>query len=214
MKMYQPSYIKKASKLCKKYNIHLIADEIAVGFGRTGTMFGVDKAKISPDFMTLSKGLTGGYLPLSVVMFKNKIYDSFYHDYLENKNFLHSHSYTGNPIGCAAAIKSLKIFKKEKILKKNQKKIIFISKKLKKFQILSNVKETRQQGMVAAIELQGYKPEYRINLKIYQYALKHGVLLRPLGNVVYIMPPFVITKKELKKILNVAYKAIRFFRSK
>jgi adenosylmethionine-8-amino-7-oxononanoate aminotransferase len=208
MKMYQPSYLKKASKLCKQYNIHLIADEIAVGFGRTGKMFGVNSAKISPDFMALSKGLTGGYLPLSVVMLTDKIYNSFYDDYLKNKNFLHSHSYTGNPIGCAAALKSLELFKKKKILQKNKKKIAFISKELKKFQSLPNVKETRQQGMVAAIELQGYKPEERINLKIYQYALKNGVFLRPLGNVVYIMPPFIIKKKQLKKVLDTAYEII------
>ena len=208
MKMFDPSYLREAKKLCEKYDIHFIADEIAVGFGRTGTMFAIEQAGISADFMCLSKGLTGGYLPLSVVMHTDEIYSAFYCSYLKNKNFLHSHSYTGNPIACAAALKSLKIFEKENILQKNGKKIKFLKKELKKFTNLANVLEVRQRGFVGAIELKGYQPQERVNLKIYQYALKQGVLLRPLGNVVYIMPPFSIKKKELKKILKVAFDAI------
>ncbi len=133
MHIYSAEYLKRAYELLQKYNIHLIADEIMTGFGRTGTMFGVEQAQISPDFMTVSKGLTGGFLPLSAVMTTDKIYSAFYCDYDEHKAFLHSHSYTGNPIACSAGVETLKIFEEEKILEKNRKKTEYISKKLIKF---------------------------------------------------------------------------------
>ncbi|WP_200762190.1 adenosylmethionine--8-amino-7-oxononanoate transaminase [Nitrosophilus alvini] len=209
MHMYHPVFIKKARELCDRYDIHLIADEIAVGFGRTGTMFACEQANVSPDFMCLSKGLTGGYLPLAVVLTKDEIYDAFYCDYNEYKAFLHSHSYTGNPLGCAAANAVLDIFEKENVLEKNLEKIEYISKKLDDFKKLPNVKEVRQTGMIAAVELKGYSPKERIGLRIYEYGLKNGVILRPLGHVIYFMPPYVINHEEIDKMLETAYQGIK-----
>jgi adenosylmethionine-8-amino-7-oxononanoate aminotransferase len=209
MHMYHPIYINKAKKVCEKYGVHLIADEIMTGFGRTGTMFGCEQAEVTPDFMTLSKGLTGGYLPLAVVMTTNEIYRAFYCDYSEYKAFLHSHSYTGNPLACAAALATLELFEASDVLGENRKKSAYILEKLEKFKALSNVAQVRQTGMVAAIELKGYKAEERIGLKVYQYGLDHGVLLRPLGHIVYFMPPYIITYEEIDKMIDTAYEAIK-----
>ena len=209
MHMYHPHYLSGARVLTKQYNVHLIADEIMTGFGRTGLMFACEHAEISPDFMTLSKGLTGGYLPLSVVMTTEEVYQAFYCDYNEHKAFLHSHSYTGNPLACTAALATLEIFEKQNIIEKNKTKQAYIAEKLKLFEALDNVKEVRQQGMVAAIELKGYDTTERIGLQIYKYALTQGVLLRPLGNVIYFMPPYIISYEEIDKMVNVAYKGIK-----
>ncbi len=208
MHMYHPSYLVGARELTKKYDVHLIADEIMTGFGRTGKMFACEHADISPDFMTLSKGLTGGYLPLSVVMTTDEVYNAFYCDYNEHKAFLHSHSYTGNPLACSAALATLEIFEQNDILGDNKKKAVYIKEKLEKFLDLSNVKEIRQQGMVTAVELAGYEPQERIGLRIYEYALTQGVLLRPLGHVIYFMPPYTITYEEIDKMIAVAYDGI------
>ena len=209
MHMYHPAYLKGARVLTEKYDVHLIADEIMTGFGRTGKMFACEHAMISPDFMTLSKGLTGGYLPLSVVMTTENVYQAFYCDYNEHKAFLHSHSYTGNPLACAAALATLEIFEKSDVLGENEKKASYIKKELDKFLALDNVKLVRQQGMVTAIELEGYEASERIGLKIYEYALTQGVLLRPLGHIIYFMPPYVISYEEIDKMIDVAYKGIQ-----
>ena len=209
MHMYHPDYLAGARDLTQKYNVHLIADEIMTGFGRTGKMFACDHAEISPDFMTLSKGLTGGYLPLSVVMTTNDVYQAFYCDYNEHKAFLHSHSYTGNPLACSAALATMEIFEQNDILGENEKKSSYIKEQLEKFSSLSNVKEIRQQGMVTAIELEGYQATERIGLKVYEYALTQGVLLRPLGHVIYFMPPYVISYEEIDKMIEVAYEGVK-----
>ncbi|MEA3456443.1 MAG: adenosylmethionine--8-amino-7-oxononanoate transaminase, partial [Campylobacterota bacterium] len=205
MHMYHPDYLKGARVLTKAHGVHLIADEIMTGFGRTGTMFGCEQAGISPDYMLLSKGLTGGYLPLSVVMTTDEVYSAFYCDYNEHKAFLHSHSYTGNPLACSAALATLDIFETEDILGDNRKKSLYIAEKLECFKALSNVKEIRQTGMVAAVELKGYRAEERIGLKVYEYGLSHGVLLRPLGSIIYFMPPYVITYDEIDTMMDVAF---------
>ena len=209
MHMYHPSYLVGARVLTKRYNVHLITDEIMTGFGRTGKMFACDHADISPDFMTLSKGLTGGYLPLSVVMTTDEVYNAFYCDYNEYKAFLHSHSYTGNPLACSAALATMEIFEQNDILGDNEKKSVYIKESLEKFLDLSNVKEVRQQGMVSAVELKGYDVSERIGLRIYEYALSKGVLLRPLGHVIYFMPPYIITYEEIDKMIEVAYEGIK-----
>ncbi len=208
MHMYHPLYITKAKKVCEKHGVHLIADEIMVGFGRTGTMFACEQADVTPDFMTLSKGLTGGYLPLAVVMTTDEIYNAFYCDYGEYKAFLHSHSYTGNPLACSAALATLELFEAIDVIGENRKKSTYILEKLEKFKALPNIKEVRQTGMITAIELKGYKPEERIGLKVYQYGLDNGVLLRPLGHIVYFMPPYIITYEQIDKMIDTAYEAI------
>jgi adenosylmethionine-8-amino-7-oxononanoate aminotransferase len=209
MHMYHPAYISGARALTKKYNIHLIADEIMTGFGRTGTMFACEQADVSPDFMTLSKGLTGGYLPLSVAMVTDEIYSKFYCDYNDHKAFLHSHSYTGNALACAAALATLEIFENDNVIEKNKETSKYILDSLEKFKSLNNVENIRQTGMVAAFDIKGYKSEDRIGLQVYKFGLQHGVLLRPLGNTIYFMPPYIITKEEINKMLNVAYEAIK-----
>jgi adenosylmethionine---8-amino-7-oxononanoate aminotransferase len=209
MHMYHPRYLQEARRLCDAYKVHLIADEILVGFGRTGSMFACDQAGITPDFMALSKGLTGGYLPLSVVLTTNDVYEAFYCEYNLHQAFLHSHSYTGNALACAAANATLDIFENEDVIKKNRNTIDYMAKKLQQFKALKQVKEVRQTGMIAAVELQGYTPQERIGLQIYQYALAHGVLLRPLGHIVYFMPPYVITYEQIDTMMDVAYDAIK-----
>ncbi len=208
MAMYDASYISKLRVLCDKYGVFMIADEIAVGFGRTGTMFACEQADITPDFLCLSKGITGGYLPLSCVMTTDEVYSAFYCDYSEGKSFLDSHSYTGNALACSAANATLDIFENENIIETNRLKSNQLSNMLERFKNLENVKEIRQRGMIAAVELQGYAPERRIGLEIYKYALKNEVLLRPLGNVVYFMPPYIMNEKELQKVTDIAYGGI------
>lgn len=208
MHMYHEEYLSGARELTRKYGIHLIVDEIMTGFGRTGKMFACEYADIMPDFMTLSKGLTGGYLPLSVVMTTDNIYNAFYCDYSEQKAFLHSHSYTGNALACTAAIATLEIFEQEKTIEANIKLSQYMKLHLDKFNSLINVKSTRILGMIAAIELSDIYAKKRAGLNIYKYALSQGVLVRPLGNTIYVMPPFVITKDEIDTVFNVIYDAV------
>ncbi|MEN4045338.1 adenosylmethionine--8-amino-7-oxononanoate transaminase [Sulfurimonas sp. NWX367] len=208
MHMYHAKYLVLVREICTKYDIHLIADEVMVGFGRTGELFACEKAGISPDFLILSKGLTGGYLPLSVVLTSNNIYAKFYCDYNEHKAFLHSHSYTGNALACAAANATLDIFENQNIIEKNRELADYMSQKLQRFLELPNVEQIRQTGMVGVVELKGYDAKERIGLKVYEYGLEHGVLLRPLGHIVYFMPPYVITKEEIDTMMDVAYEAI------
>ena len=215
MRMYDPRYLSMLRECCDKYGVHLIADEVAVGFGRTGTMFGCEQARISPDFMCLSKGLTGGYLPLSVVLTTNKIYDAFYDSYVSLKAFLHSHSYTGNPLACSAALATLKIFREDNVISNNKKLVSHIAQNGKRFEDHPNIGHIRQTGMIFAVEMvsdkKGKVPfpwQQRRGLRAYQYALKNNVLLRPLGNVLYFMPPYVITPEEIDIVFEVMEGAV------
>ena len=209
MHMYHPRFLSEARRICSEHGIHLIADEIMTGFGRTGTMFGVEQAGVSPDFICLSKGLTGGYLPLSVVLTTDAVYGAFYCDYGLYRAFLHSHSYTGNALACAAANATLDLFEAGDVIAANRAKSAYVAEKLKAFEALPQVASVRQTGMVAAVELQGYDPSERIGLKVYEHGLAHGVLLRPLGHVVYFMPPYVITDAEIDRMMDTAYDAIK-----
>ena len=208
MHMYHPLFLILVREICNNYDIHFIADEVMVGFGRTGKLFAMEHADVSPDFLVLSKGITGGYLPLSVVLTSNDIYAKFYCDYNEHKAFLHSHSYTGNALACSAANATLDIFENENIIEKNEEIAKYMYKKLQKFTNLKNVASIRQQGMIAVVELQGYDAKQRIGLKIHKYCLDNGVLIRPLGHVVYFMPPYIITVSELDKMMDTTYEAI------
>lgn len=215
MRMYSSNYLTLLRQACNKYNVHLIVDEIAVGFGRTGSMFACEQANISPDFMCLSKGLTGGYLPLSVVLTSNLVFDAFYDDYENLTAFLHSHSYTGNPLGCAAALATLNIFETENIIDKNKILIDEFQKQCERFVENQHVGDVRQTGMITAIELvknkstkEPYPWQERRGLEVYKYGLKHHALLRPLGNVVYFMPPYVINTEEIRMLADVAERGI------
>lgn len=215
MRMYAPEYLTLLRKACDQYGVHLIADEIAVGFGRTGTLFGCEQADISPDFMCLSKGLTGGYLPLSVVMTTNTVYEAFYDDYEKLTAFLHSHSYTGNPLGCAAALGTLEIFNSRDVIADNRILSQEFAKQCERFKDHPHVADVRQTGMVTAIEVvkdkaskTSYPWQERRGLEVYKHGLKNGALLRPLGDVIYFMPPYVITPEEIKMLVDVAEQGI------
>jgi adenosylmethionine-8-amino-7-oxononanoate aminotransferase len=216
MRMYDPVYLKLLRAACDKYNVHLIVDEIAVGFGRTGTLFACEQAAISPDFMCLSKGLTGGYLPLSAVLTTHQVYQAFYDDYQKLTAFLHSHSYTGNALACRAGLATLEIFQQQPILENNKRLAAFMSKIAARFNEHPHVAEVRQTGMIVAIEMvkkkdtrEPYPWQERRGQRVYQYALSRGVLLRPLGNVIYFMPPYIITEEQLLMLVKVAWDGIQ-----
>jgi adenosylmethionine---8-amino-7-oxononanoate aminotransferase len=215
MRMYHPAYLTGLRALCDEFDVHLIADEIAVGFGRTGTLFACEQASITPDFMCLSKGLTGGFLPLSVVLTNDSIHDAFYAEYTSGKAFLHSHSYTGNPLACSAALETLAIFRDEPIIERNRAIAQHMTRRLREFADHPHVADVRQTGMIAAVEMvrdraqrAPFSVAERRGLRVYRHALRRGVLLRPLGDVIYFMPPYVTTPQEIDRIFDVAHEGI------
>jgi len=215
MRMYDPVYLKLLRQACDKYRVHLIADEIAVGFGRTGTMFACEQAGIRPDFLCLGKGLTGGYLPLSACLTTDDIYSVFYDEYGTRKAFLHSHSYTGNPLACAAALATLDIFRDEDVLNHNKTLAAHMASATAHFADHPHVAEVRQTGMILAIEMvqekksrTPYPWQERRGLMVYRHGLEQGALLRPLGDVVYFMPPYVIQPEEIDFLAEVAWEGI------
>jgi len=215
MRMYDPIYLSLLREACDHFGVHLIADEIAVGFGRTGTLFACEQAGIRPDLMCLSKGLTGGYLPLSAVLCGEEIYRAFYADYGAQRAFLHSHSYTGNPLACAAANATLAIFATTPVLQHNRTLAAHLAACLAPLASHPHVAEVRQTGMIAAVELvrdratrEPWPWQERRGWHLHRYALSRGVLLRPLGGVVYFMPPYVITPAEIDLMVQVATEGI------
>ena len=224
MGMYHPAYLRRAREICTKYSVHLIADEIAVGFGRTGTMFAsfndcdatcktnaynqsqcCKNLDCRPDFMCLSKGITGGYLPLSVVLTRDEIYQAFY-DNKVTKGFLHSHSYTGNPLACSAALATLAIFEADNILQTNQAKAAYISAKM---QVLTDlpIQHLRHQGMIFAFDVVTKNAQF--SKQFYQAAINQGVLLRPIGSTVYFMPPYTISEAEMDFMITATLTTIK-----
>ena len=215
MAIYSPVYLKKLSRLCKKLEIHLICDEIAVGFGRTGRMMASHHAGIVPDFVTVSKGLTGGFLPMSAVLTKDDIYDAFYAPYVEQKAFMHSHSYTGNPLAATAGCAVFELFRKLDPLKSNAEKGKYILDRLDSIREHKNVGEIRSIGMITAMELvkdkktrKAFDWKQRVGYQVYRRAEKDGVLLRPLGDVIYFMPPYIISKREINFMTDTAIRSI------
>ncbi|MFA5059242.1 MAG: adenosylmethionine--8-amino-7-oxononanoate transaminase [Candidatus Omnitrophota bacterium] len=216
MLVWPRGILKKMEQLCRRYNVFLICDEVATGFGRAGTMFACEQEKVSPDILCLAKGLTGGYLPLAATLTTQKIFDGFLFDYKDQKTFFHGHTYTANPLSCAAALANLDVFKTEKTLYNLQPKIKFLEKKLKSFYTLAHVGEIRQKGFMVGIELskdrttrRPYLWNEKIGIKVCQRARKYGVILRPLGNVVVLMPPLSISIKELDELVRVTYQCIK-----
>ncbi|MDO9050118.1 MAG: adenosylmethionine--8-amino-7-oxononanoate transaminase [Methylotenera sp.] len=205
MGMYPPAYLRRAREICTKYDVHLIADEIAVGFGRTGTMFACEQGEILPDFICLSKGITGGYLPLSAVLTTDKVYQAFYDDSTA-KGFLHSHSYTGNPLACSAALATLAIFESDHSLHKNLEKTAFIVNQMQALTHLP-VKYLRHQGMIFAFDVVTQNPQF--SKLAYQAALQRGLLLRPIGNTIYFMPPYTIAEDEINFMVSATYDLVK-----
>jgi adenosylmethionine-8-amino-7-oxononanoate aminotransferase len=215
MRMYHPVYLELLRRACDELDIHLIADEVAVGFGRTGTMFACEQAGIRPDFMCLSKGLTGGYLPLSVVATTEDVYAAFYDDYATLRAFLHSHSYTGNALACAAALATLDIFASDGVIERNRALAGHLQRATAPLAAHPHVAEVRQTGMILAIELAAdratrtpYPWQERRGLRVYRHALARGALLRPIGGVIYFMPPYVITPGEIDLLAQIAAEGI------
>jgi adenosylmethionine-8-amino-7-oxononanoate aminotransferase len=194
MAMYHPAYLTRARELCDQYGVHLIADEIAVGFGRTGTMFACEQAGIKPDFICLSKGITGGYLPLSAVLATDAIYAAFYDD-ATARGFLHSHSYTGNPLACRAALAVLDIFEADQIIAANRGKSVEFTELLGEVAAHPRVRHFRSRGMIWAFDVADAAPDFATRFHL--EALARGVFIRPIGNTVYLMPPYVITQDEM-----------------
>jgi adenosylmethionine-8-amino-7-oxononanoate aminotransferase len=211
MRMYHPAYLALLREACDRHGVHLIADEIAVGFGRTGTLFACEQAGVAPDFLCLSKGLTGGFLPLSVVLTGEQVYEAFYDEYASLRAFLHSHSYTGNPLACAAALATLDIFRDDDVIARNRPLAAHLGRRAGELAGLPHVAEVRQHGMIVAVEMardgERWRPfpwQERRGLRVYQHGLRHEALLRPIGNVVYFMPPYVITPDEIDGLVATA----------
>ncbi len=211
-----PGYISRARELTKKYNILLIFDEVATGFGRTGTMFAADRERLTPDIMAVAKGITGGYLPLAATLTTEKIYEGFLGKYEDFRAFFHGHTYTANPLACAAAIASLDLFEKNKVLKNLQPKIRLMADKFKEFPNIPIVGDVRQEGFMAGIELVrdrktrvAFQPKEKIGVRVIQKARAKGAILRPLGPVIVLMPPLAISAKELEQLLKITYESIK-----
>lgn len=194
MAMYHPAYLEETRRLCDRYQVHLIADEIAVGFGRTGTLFACEQAGIRPDFLCLSKGITGGFLPLSCVLTTDGVYQAFYHDEVA-RGFLHSHSYTGNALACRAALAVLDLFEREDVLARNREKAAQFTTLLAPLRAHPQVRQFRQQGMIWAFEVETARGDFAV--AFFSAMLQRGCLVRPIGNTVYFMPPYVIEAEEM-----------------
>ena len=215
MIVWPQGVLRQMAEICKRYDILFIADEVATGFGRTGKMFACEHEAVRPDFLCMAKGLTGGYLPLAATLATKKVFDGFLFPYKDQKTFFHGHTYTGNPLCCAAALANLEVFAKEKTLQQLQPKIKYLSERLKEFARMEHVGDIRQKGFMAGIELvwdkktkEPFPWEDRAGVQVCQEVRKRGVILRPLGNVIVLMPPLAITKAELGQLLDVMYWAI------
>jgi len=210
-----PGYLKRIRELCWKYDILLIADEVATGFGRTGSMFACSQERVSPDIMCVAKGITGGYLPLAATITTQEIYQTFLGEYSEKRTFFHGHSYTGNQLACAAGLASLDVFQEENTLEQIQTKVKFLQEKLTKFYELEHVGDIRQAGMMIGIELvkdkttkETYPWEQKMGAEVSLLARKKGLLTRPLGNVVVLMPILSMSLAELERMLEITYSSI------
>jgi adenosylmethionine-8-amino-7-oxononanoate aminotransferase len=216
MRVYPPKVLKRIDAACKKYGVLTIADEIAVGFGRTGKMFACEHAGIVPDIMCVAKGLTGGYLPLAATIVKEHIYGAFCGDFASGKELNHGHTFTGNPLAAAAACTTLSIFDRMNIPASLDKKSASLQKKVTELNDLECVGDIRGLGTIAAIELvadrktkQPFASEKRIPFKIAQHALDHGLLIRPLGNVLYFVPAYIISEEQINAMVEQTKNSIK-----
>jgi adenosylmethionine-8-amino-7-oxononanoate aminotransferase len=209
MAMYSPEYLRLVRDLCNRYEIHLIADEIAVGCGRSGTFFACEQSQIWPDFLTLSKGISGGYLPLSLCMTTEKIYGAFYSDQTQ-QGFLHSHSYTGNPLACSAALASLEIFETEQVLEKNQSRARDLADAFAWGKTDVRIEHWRQQGMILAFDIRQacLKNPSTFPRQMFSECINEGLLIRPIANTVYVMPPYILSTEEAAQMGKAVARAL------
>ena len=213
--MHPKGYLKKASELCRETGVWLFLDEVLTGFGRTGAMFASNQEQVVPDVVALAKGLTAGYMPLAATLASQEIFEAFLGDYEEFKSFFHGHSYTGNALGCAVALENLSIFEKEKTLQQNQKLSENLKQLTQQFWKHPHVGDVRQEGVMIAIELveefetrRGFPLEKRIGHWVCEAAKKHGLLTRPIGNVLLLMPPYCITEEETERMVNALWRGL------
>jgi adenosylmethionine-8-amino-7-oxononanoate aminotransferase len=217
MIVYPREYLVKAANLAKKFSVHLILDEVATGFGRTGKMFAAEYVQdIQPDFLCLSKGITAGYLPFGATLTTDKVYQAFYADYAREKTFYHGHTYSANPLSCAAALASLEIFRDEQVLEKVKNSADIFQRRLANFTGLELVGDTRGIGLIGALELvkdktskKSFSPRERLGFRVYQQGLQKGLVLRPLGNIIYLFLPLCVRLSELEDILERTYTVVR-----
>ncbi len=209
MKVWPSGLLAETRRLCDEHGALLIADEVMTGFGRTGTMFACEQEQVTPDFLCLAKGLSGGYMPLAATLTTERVFEAFLGDYSERKTFFHGHSFTGNPMGCAAALGSLAVFEEERTLEKLQPKIALLAAELEKFRALKPVVATRQCGFIGAVEVGPYPWETKAGIRVCERARELGVLTRPIGNVIVIMPPLCVTEEELRRICDVLRQAVK-----
>lgn len=216
MLIQPPGFLKRVRELCTQYDILMIADEVAVGFGKTGTMFACEHENVSPDLMALSKGISGGYLPLAATLATEKIYQGFLGKFDEFKTFFHGHTYTGNPLACAAGIANLEVFEEEHVLEKLQDKIRLLADRLEDFHSLAHVGEIRRKGIMVGIELVAdretraeYAPGLKIGHRVIMEARKRGLIIRPLGDIIVFMPPLGIPIEELDRMCGITCESIR-----
>ena len=203
MGMYDPAYLRGLRQLCERYQVHLIADEIAVGCGRTGSFFACEQAGIWPDFLCLSKGISGGYLPLSLVMTRSAIYEAFY-DTDVRRGFLHSHSYTGNPLACRAALATLQIFAEDQVVQRNFSLAQRITSALQPLAEDPRIQHFRQTGMIWACDavLAERHDARSFSRRFFAAACRHELLLRPIGNTIYLMPPYILDQEQVEMLAN------------
>jgi adenosylmethionine-8-amino-7-oxononanoate aminotransferase len=209
-------FLSAIRKITKENNLLLIADEVATGFGRTGNMFACNKEEVEPDFLCVAKGITGGYLPLAATLTTEEIFSAFLGPFDTYKTFFHGHTYTGNPLACSVAIENINLFEREQTLKRMQDKIALMKKELQRFSDLPHVGEVRQEGFMVGIELvknkktkRPYAPKEKIGQKVIQEARRRGVIMRPLGDVIVLMPPLAIEEATLKRLVDVTYESIK-----
>jgi adenosylmethionine---8-amino-7-oxononanoate aminotransferase len=208
MIVHPEGYLRAVRELCDQHGVLLICDEVATGFGRTGTMFAVEREGVSPDFMCLAKGITGGYLPLAATLTTEAVYEGFLGAPAEGKTFFHGHTYTGNPIACAVALANLDIFRDERTIEALQPKIQLLDRRLAEIAVMPGVTEVRSRGVMVGIDLGEHDPELRVGHRVTREARKRGAMIRPLSEVIVLMPPLAISEAELTDLLDICVESI------
>ena len=208
MIVHPPGYLRAVRELCDRFGVLLICDEVATGFGRTGTMFACEQEDVAPDLLCVAKGLTGGYLPLAATLATERIYEGFLGAPEDGRTFFHGHTYTGNPLACAAALASLDAFEREQTLARLQPKIRLLGELLAEIAAQPGVVEVRSRGMMAGIDLGEHDPSLRIGHRVTLEARRRGAIIRPLGDVVVLMPPLAISKGDLRRLVEITSDSI------
>jgi adenosylmethionine---8-amino-7-oxononanoate aminotransferase len=208
IRVQPPGYLRRVRELCDRHDVLLVCDEVATGFGRTGTMFACEQERVAPDFLCLGKGLTGGYLPLAATLTTERVHDGFLGEHEDYRTFFHGHTFTGNPLACAAAVASLETFESERTLARLQPKIRLLRDLLEPVAAMSEVAEVRGRGMMVGIDLGDHDPALRLGQRVVAEARARGAIVRPLGDVVVLMPPLAISHADLRRLVRIVAAAI------